>query len=122
MRKRFGRSARSRDVRVTVSQQSATNMGRDAYENGKIKTTGFTTFKFWGDVTDMKDKQGDIKYAEYKRLQSRVISIMADSRTVARIQMQDTLTLDNSTDVFEVMDVFDTNFKFTSEIIAKYKR
>lgn len=121
MRKRFGRSSRNRDIRITVTQIAT---GRDAYENGRLRTSGFTTISFWGDVEDMRDTEGDIQYAEFKRLDSRVIKIMADSRSVSAVNVSDTLTLDNSTDVFEVIDIYDAKgaFKYTSEIIAKYKR
>ena len=118
---RFGRvNVRKRDTRVTVRQQS--DIGRAAYENGRLKTTGFTTFQFWGDVTDIKDAERDIKYADVKRLSSRVIHVDADSRSVANVNISDTLTLDNSTDTFEVIDKFDSTFRYTSTIIAKYKR
>lgn len=112
-------NTRKRDTRVTVSQGTA---GREAYENGRIKTTGFTSFEFWGDVTDMKDEQRDIKYAEAKRLDSRVIMISADSRSVTNVNIADTLTLDNATDTFEVIDKYDSTFRYTSVIVAKYKR
>ena len=118
---RFGTTnVRKRDTRVTVRQQ--TDIGRAAYENGRLKTTGFSTFQFWGDVTDMMDNQGDIRFAEFKRLDSRVISISADSRSITNLTIGDTLTLDNSTDTFEVIDIYDSTFRYTSTIIAKYKR
>lgn len=119
---RFGMSnARARDTRVTVTQAVAG--GRATYENGRIKKadTDFTTFSFWGDVKDLMDSQGDIRYAEYKRLDSRVIRIKADSRTTSQVNISDTLTLDNSADVFEVIDIFQDHFKYTSTIVAKYK-
>ena len=118
---RFNRqNVRNRDTRVTVRQQAG--MGRDAYENFRLKTTDFSEFSFWGDVTDMADKQGDIRYAEYKRLDSRVIMINADSRSTANVNLSDTLTLDTSSDVFEVIDKFDSTFRYTTTIIAKHKR
>lgn len=113
-------NVRKRDTRITVRQAPT---GRDAYENGRSKSAStFTTIEFWGDVTDMKDNRGDINYlSANKRLSSRIIKITADSRSVDTVNESDTLTLDNSTDVFEVIDKYDDTFRYSSVIIAKYK-
>lgn len=114
-------NVRKRDTRITVSQIST---GRNAYENGRVKTgaSEFTTLSFWGDVTDMKDGQGDIREEGGKRLDSRVVKIEADSRSTSSVNIADTLTLDNSTDIFEIIDKYDSTFRYSSVIIAKYKK
>ena len=114
---RFGRTnARSRDTLVTVRQLPS---GRDAYENGRIKTSEFTEFSFFGDVKDMRSES---KQGGSKILNERMIMIMADSESVTDVNISDTLTLDTSADTFEVVDKYDVDFRFTSAIIAKYVR
>ena len=121
MARRFGKAnARERDTLVTVRKPAST--GRDAYENGRIRTTGFTTIEFFGKVTDMMDAGGDVRYAEYKRLDARSIVIEADSESVRDVNISDTLTLDTSNDTFEVMDKWESSFRYTAKIIGKYKR
>ena len=56
------------------------------------------------------------------RRDTRRIKITADSRDVADITTDFTLTYGGSTDVFSVMDRYDSDFRFTTELIAEQTR
>ena len=110
-------NARNRDTRIQVRQPQITYN-----DDGKEVRGTDVTFSFWGRVTDMMDQQRDnLTYVGGQRLDARTVKIEADSRSVANVNIKDTLVLDNSTDVFEVMDKYDSEFRYTATIIAKYK-
>lgn len=113
-------NARKRDTRITVRQAPS---GRDAYADGRIvSATTFTTIEFWGDVEDLRDTGRDIAFNAGQRLDSRFIRIMADSESTKTVNISDTLTLDTSPDErFEIIDKYDSKFRYESVIIAKFK-
>ena len=112
-------NARARDNWITVSIPAS---GRDAYELGRKKTTGFTTHEFPGMVIDKRDTSGDLRYIEGKRLESRQIEIHCDYYDAEDVSESNTLTYDGGTDTFEVMDIFQDDLNWTAVIVAKLKR
>lgn len=110
-----------RDTRITVRTPQPDSSGNFYDDDGKLIAATTTDTEFWGDVEDLKDSGGDLAYPAGKRLDARTIKIIADSRSVENVNILDTLVLDNSTDVFEVIDKHDSVFRFTTVLICKYK-
>lgn len=112
-----------RDNYITATARTAT--GGDAYEQdptsdnfGRLVSGGaVTTIQFWGDITDVRSNP-DVGGG--KRRDVRQIRIKCDSRDVADLTIDFTLTYDGSTDSFQVIDKFDSEFRFTTMVIAEY--
>ena len=99
---------------------SPTASGANAYdEDGKITTSGTRTrIEFWGNINDL----GSIPVLDPigpGRRNTRQIEIIADSRDVENLTIDYTLTYVGSTDVFQIVDMYDTEFRFTTTIIAE---
>lgn len=111
--------------RFTATQRSTTAIGRNAVdEDGRLKPTSVTenvtTFSFWGDITEMPGPSDALVGG--KRHYVRMIKIVADSRSVANLRIDDTITYDNETDKWQVIDIYESTFTRTSEIMAKLNR
>lgn len=102
-----------RDTRCTVIKPSV-----EYNADGVEVISSNTALSFWGKVTEGQDEGG---LSTYKRLDARTITIEADSRTVTSVNILDTLTTDQSTDVYEIVDKYESKWKFTSMIIAQHK-
>ena len=87
--------------------------------DGKLVTTGSTTIEFWADVADMPSKLSE---GGGKRRDARLIKLTADSRDVEDITLDHTITIQGSDDVFQVADFYDSNFRFTTELICQYTK
>lgn len=111
--------------RFTATQRTATASGRNSVDaDGRIKPTSdsanVTTFSFYGDI---KERKGTGDYVQSgKRHFVRAIEITADSRSVARLNIDDTLTFDNNTDTWQVIDIFESVFTRKAQITAKLNR
>lgn len=123
---RFGNAnARHRDDFITATFTRSYTNPRDAYNQGPtgdgrlkaVTAEQTTTIEFAGMITDMKS---ETQVGGGKRRGTRMISIMCDARVVEDLTEDFTLTYEGSTDVFQVEDIFDTEFRFTSEVIARY--
>ena len=110
-----------RDDYVTAT--GTVSNGTMAYDDdGKLVTTGAReTYSFWADIEDMKSRPQENPLDPGRR-DTRRIKITADSRDVADITTDFTLTYGGSTDVFSVMDRYDSDFRFTTELIAEQTR
>ena len=111
--------------RFTATQRATTAIGRNAVdEDGRLKptstSTNVTTFSFWGDIKEYPAPTETLVAG--KRHYIRTIKIHADSRSVANLNIDDTLTFDNNTDRWQVVDIYESDFTRTSEIIAKLNR
>lgn len=103
----------ARDTRITVLKPTVT------YNDDGIEViSNSSAQEFWGKVMEMADQGG---VSAFKRLDSRTIKIEADSRSVAMVNILDTLTTDEGSNSYEVVDKYDAQWKFTAVIIAKYK-
>lgn len=110
-----------RDDYVTAT--GTVSNGAMAYDSdGKLVTTGAReTHSFWADIKDMKANPHEDAFDPGRR-DTRRIKITADSRDVADITTDFTLTYGGSTDIFSVMDKYDSDFRFTTELIAEQTR
>lgn len=107
-------NARSRDTRIIVTTPTT------AYDSdGKIISGNTETIEFWGKVLDSNDVG---KISAFKRLDSDSIAIEADSRTIEGVGIEGTLTTDRDDKTYEIISTFDSEWKFTSMIICKYKK
>lgn len=110
-----------RDDFITATFTRNYTSSRDAYDDdGKLKAvtqTETTTITFFGKITDMKSPLSE---GGGKRRRIRELKIECDSRDVANLTNDYTLTYDGSTDIFQVVDVYDSEFRFTAEVIAQY--
>ena len=86
-------------------------------EDGRLVTSGSTTIEFWGNIDDVKS---DLTVGGGKRRDARMIKIEVDSRDVEDLTIDYTLTYGGSSDRFQVVDIFDSDFRFTSMVIAQY--
>lgn len=107
----FGMSSiGSRDDFITASLPSIT------YNDDGEEVVGITsTITFWGHITDNKSNLR----VDGKRRDTREIKIMCDSRDVSNITIDHTLTIAGRNEVYQVVDVYDSTFRFTSEVIAQ---
>ena len=88
-------------------------------EDGKLVTTGSTTIEFWAEVSDMKSK---LLEGGGKRRDARLIKLTADSRDVEDITLDHTITIQGSDDVFQVADFYQSQFRFTTELVCQYTK
>lgn len=112
-----------RDDYITATFTRNYASSNDAYDDdGKLKAvtqTETTTITFFGKITDMKS---DTNVGGGKRRNRRKLMIECDSRDVANLTVDYTLTYDGSSDVFQVSDIYDSEFRFTTEVIAEHIR
>ena len=111
---KFGENIGRRDDYVIASLPTTSYDG-----DGKLVTTGSTTIEFWADVADMKSSPRD---GGGKRRDAKLIKLTADSRDVKDITIDYTVTIQGSDDVFQVVDSYDSNFRFTTELICQYTK
>ena len=104
-----------------IVAETNANTGKDAFDSdGKIIVGGAKrTVEFWGDIADLRSNP-DVGGG--KRRNVRMIIITCDSRDVEDLTIDFTLTYGGSTDRFQVKDIHDSKFRFTSEVIAEYVR
>lgn len=110
-----------RDNYITAT--GTVSSGASAYdEDGRLVTSGAReVISFWGDIDDVKSNTIDDPINPGRR-NTRRIKITVDSRDVANITTDFTLTYDGSTDVFSVVDIYDSDFRFTTMLIAEQTR
>lgn len=109
----------SRDEFITAISPLAS--GTAAYDDdGRLVTSGTRTeITFWASLDDMKSDTLTNPLNPGRR-DTRLIKLMCDSRDVDSVDIDYTLTRGGGTDVFQVVDKYDTDFKFTTAIIAQY--
>lgn len=110
-----------RDDFITVT--STANIGAAAYDNdGRLISSGTReTYSFWGNIEDEKSNPVSNPLNPGRR-DTRRIKITADSRDVDNVTVDFTLTYDGSTDVFQVIDRFDHQFRFSTMLVAEQVR
>ena len=115
----FGRRIGRRDDYITATGPLGT--GADAYDDdGKLVRSGTAeTFGFFGDVRDIKS---DVSIGNGKRRDVKTIEITADSRDVEGLTPDFTLVISGGTDKYQVVDVYEANFRYTSVVLAQYTR
>lgn len=113
MRRRYGKPVRDRDTRITVTIPTI------IYDDdGKEMPDSTSTIEFWGKVLD-SNEVGAI--SAFKRLDADSIAIEADTEAIEAVGIIGTLTTDKDDKSYEIVSKFDSQWKFTSMIIAKYK-
>ena len=73
---------------------------------------------FWGHIEELKSKQ-DLEQGK-KRL-TRQIMITARERDTDLINLDDEITFGNSTDIYQINDYFESDWKAGRTIIAEFK-
>lgn len=106
-----------------ITAESTRSSGVTAYDSdGRLVSTGDReTITFYGNIMDKKSNPV-INPLNPGRRDTRRIEITADSRDVENITTDFTLTYAGSTDVFQVIDKFDVEFRFTTMLIAEQVR
>lgn len=93
----------------------------DAYDDdGKLKAVGqpqTTTIEFWGKVYDLRSNTQE---GGGKRRDTKQKRIECDSRDIEELTIDFTLSIAGRDERFQVVDIYDKEFRFTSEIIAEY--
>ncbi len=99
---------------------SSVGSGASSYDgDGRLITsTPRTSVEFYGDV---KDKKSNPYLNPIDPLSSntRQIEITADSRDVESLDNTYTLQISGRSEVYQVIDVFEHKFRFTSMIVAQ---
>ena len=114
-----GSNVGKRDTRITVHKPQDPGAAQGFYdEDGKLVDGTDNTFKIWARVMD-KASIGPIIGG---KIQNEVeLGLMADSRSTRNIDIRDTITTDRdgTTLEYEVVDIHDTSYRFTSMIMVK---
>ena len=116
----FGKNIGRRDDYITCSNRSA--QGAAAYDDdGRLipLSQNLTTIEFWGDIADVRSNP-DVLAGGRKNV--RQIIITCDSRDVDNLTIDFTLTFAGSDKIYQIKDIYDSNFRFTKEIIAEYQQ
>lgn len=117
----FGKMFSGRDDYITATFNRNYTSASDAYDDdGRLRTvtqTETTTINFYGKVYDIRS---DVDLGGGKRRDTKMKRIECDSRDVADLTVDFTLTIDGQNETFQVVDIYDKEFRFTSEIIARY--
>lgn len=116
----------ARDTKITV--RSLPNSGRSAYNQnpdnadvGRLIAQTPIVTELWGEVKEAKDNRGDRLIIAGKILDNRSIIIIVDSESAANININDTVVTDEGAEEYEVVDKFDSNWKYTTELICNFK-
>lgn len=106
-----------------ITATSTRSSGAMAYDDdGRLVTSGTATeITFFGDITETKSNPVSNPLNPGRR-DTRRIQIEADRKSVESITTDFTLTYDNNTDVFQVIDKYDDVHYFTAMIIAEQVR
>lgn len=113
---RFGMSkARHRDDYIVCTSQPIT--GADTDGNPIFGTT--SVVEFYGQVTDMKS---DPTVGGGKRRDEQMIHIECNSEDITDLTINHSLQIDGRTETYQVVDIHDTDFRFTSMVVARYTR
>ena len=103
----------SRDTYCTVTNLN--DDSRDAYETGEYVPSTASTVSFWGEVKDLRTLTD---YVDNKALEKRGVSIECDTRDVTTVTNGSELRLDTSAIIYTVDDVYESDFRYTSMVIA----
>ncbi len=107
---------RDRDNYITASIPTETYN-----EDGDLVVTGSTQINFWGKVMDNKDDKNDFDPLGGRRRNKVSILIEADSRDIADLTIDHYITYDNSTNRYQVVDIYDpSGRRFAKMIKAEY--
>ena len=105
----FGNKVGLRDTYVTANNVIET------YADQEPVLTNGPDINFWADVKD--DKSGSI-YVDGVRVNRRMIELICDSRDVSALSNGTKLRIDNDNRTYQVDDVYDHEFRFTSMVVA----
>lgn len=75
------------------------------------------SFQFWGSI---KDLRADYRVANSKIYEEKLFAIEVDTRSVRELDFNYTLSYDNNTDAFRIVDTFESKFDRMTTIIAQY--
>ena len=78
-----------------------------------------TTIEVWGNVEELESR---FEVIGNKRHRIRVLKIEVDAIDVENVSIQDTLQVVGETDTYAIVDLYESEFRFTTEIIAEYTR
>ena len=106
-----------RDTRVTIDKPIKPDGVQGYYDgDGKIIDANTESMRLWAGVTD-RPAIGPIIGG---RITNEIaLGLMVDSRSASQVTLLDTLTIDSDTGSYQVVDIVDVNFKFTSMILCR---
>ena len=87
-------------------------------EYGELTTVSTTSFSFWAGVKELKS---DVDVIAGKRRTNRVLELTCDTRDIADLTEYYYVTVDGSAEQFQVDDIYESEWKYTSTVIVKYK-
>ncbi len=99
---------------------SSVGSGSSSYdEDGRLITSAArTTVEFYGDVKDVKSNPY-LNPIDPLTSNTRQIEITADSRDVESLDNTYTLRITGRPQVFQVIDVYEHEYRFTSMVVAQ---
>ena len=113
----FGRRIGKRDTRITVLTPTNPGSTQGYYdEDGFLVTTEDSSRFIWAEVKDRASIGGIIG----GKIQSEVeLGLMVDSLTARTINIMDTITTDRDSNRYQVVDVYDVDYRYTSMILVR---
>jgi hypothetical protein len=104
-----------RDEYIVCSSNRA--QGDQAYnEDGLPIYESQTNIEFWGDVEDLPSNKTDYM-GRYRTV--NIKKIVCDSRDLEGLDEDFTVIIEGSETKYQIVDVIDTAFKFTAELIIE---
>ena len=95
-------------TRPTVTEDRYGDLNQTATEN--IAT-------FWGHVNELKSSTA---VENGKKRTTRIVEITCREDDVENIDIDDVLSIEGSSDQYQVNDIYDSNWKWGTTIIAEY--
>ena len=106
-----------KDNFVTANRPTVTE---DEY--GDLTTTSNEQVaQFWASVKEIEPLEKDLTFDYGKPRLTRTIKMMVDSRDTTNLEIDDQLTIDSSTDLWRVSEIFESGWKYSNTIIAQIK-
>ena len=87
-------------------------------EYGELTVVSTTSLEFWASV---KETKSEVDVIAGKRRTNRVLEITCDTRDIEDLNESYYLTVDGEADQFQVVDIYESKWKFVSTVIVKYK-
>lgn len=117
----FGKMFSGRDDYITATFTRNYTSPTDAYDDdGRLRPVTqaeTTTINFYAKVYDVKSAT---EVGGGKRRDTKMKRLECDTRDIENLTIDFTLTIDGRDEVFQVVDIYDKEFRFTSEVIARY--
>lgn len=113
----FGKRIGKRDTRIRVLTPTNPGSTQGYYDaDGFLVTTEDTSRSMWAEVKD----RAAIGAIIGGKIQDEVeLGLMVDSLSANRVSIMDTITTDRDSNRYQVVDIHDVDYRYTSMILVR---